>query len=83
MVATYIGVALYIILFSGYVLYERFYLGKKQHFFIPASQVDLVTDAVWKPGEGDLVRAQDQKESDEKKKKTFLARATPNFLKAL
>ncbi|KAF8804296.1 amino acid permease [Phlegmacium glaucopus] len=81
-VATYIGVALYIILFFGYVLYERFYLGKKQHF-IPKSQVDLVTDAVWKPGEGDAVRAQDQKESDEKKKSSVLARVTPKFLKML
>jgi len=66
-VATYIGVALYVILFCGYLVYERFYLGKNQHF-IPKCEVDLVTDAVWKPGEGDIVRAQDRKESDEKKR---------------
>lgn len=83
MVATYIGVALYAILFCGYLVYERFYLGKNQHF-IPKCEVDLVTDAVWKPGEGDFIRAQDRKESDEKKsvKSAFFARVlTLNFLK--
>ena len=83
MVATYIGVALYVILFCGYLVYERFYLGKDQHF-IPKCEVDLVTDAVWKPGEGDIVRAQDRKESDVRKsvKSTFFGRVLIlNFLK--
>jgi len=56
-VATYIGVALYIVLYVGYTLYETVYLGKplKRHF-IPASAADLDTDAVWAPGEGPVVR---------------------------
>jgi amino acid permease len=62
-VATYIGVAMYIILFCGYLVYERFYEGKKRHF-IPKAEVDLATDAVWKPGQGDMIRAQDEKNSD-------------------
>jgi amino acid permease len=73
-VTTYIGVMLYIVLFCGYVGYEKFYLGKNQHF-IPKFEVDLVTDAVWKPGEGDVVHMQDHKESDEKK--SFLTRVLP------
>ena len=65
MVATYIGVALYIILFFGYMIYERFCEGKTTHF-VPSSEVDLVSDAVWGPGQGDLIRAQDQKDSENK-----------------
>ncbi|KIK32579.1 hypothetical protein CY34DRAFT_101158 [Suillus luteus UH-Slu-Lm8-n1] len=53
--ATYIGVALYIILYSGYAVYERFGLGIRQHF-VPLLEVDLQTDAVWKPGEGAIIR---------------------------
>ncbi|KAG5637808.1 hypothetical protein H0H81_003140 [Sphagnurus paluster] len=59
-VATYIGVALYIILYSGYTIYERMQ-GKTQHF-VPVSEIDFVTDAVWKPGEGVAIREQDKKE---------------------
>ena len=66
MVATYIGVTVYIILFCGYLVYERFCEGKKRHF-ISKSEVDLATDAVWKPGDGDKIRAQDHKDSDKKK----------------
>jgi amino acid permease len=53
--ATYIGVALYIVLYSGYTVYERFGLGIRQHF-VPLLEVDLQTDAVWKPGEGAIIR---------------------------
>ncbi|KJA17730.1 hypothetical protein HYPSUDRAFT_146045 [Hypholoma sublateritium FD-334 SS-4] len=60
-VATYIGVALYIVLYSGYTLYERFVLGRTTHF-VPLKEVDLVTDAVWGPGEGAAVRARDLNE---------------------
>lgn len=58
MVATYIGVALYIILYCGYSVYERFVLHRSTHF-VPLREVDLVTDAVWGPGEGEEVRAGD------------------------
>ena len=84
MVATYIGVALYLILFCGYLVYERFYLGKNRHFR-PKHEVDLATDAVWKPGEGDMVRAQDNNlELDVNKSsmKSALAR-TRKFLKTV
>ena len=62
-VATYIGVALYIVLYVGYTLYETVYLGKplKRHF-VPASEADLDTDAVWAPGEGPAVRAGENRE---------------------
>ena len=73
MVATYIGVALYIILFSGYMIYERFYKGKKTHFIIPSSEVDLASDAVWEPGQGDQIRAQDQKDLEKKASSMKLA----------
>ncbi|KAI6043723.1 amino acid permease/ SLC12A domain-containing protein [Pisolithus marmoratus] len=57
-VATYIGVALYLILYVGYVVYERFLLGRRQHI-VPLLKVDLDTDAVWKRGEGLRVRERD------------------------
>ena len=61
MVATYIGVALYIILYLGYSVFERFYERKLEHF-VPTSEIDFVTDAVWKPGEGAAVPERDYKE---------------------
>ncbi|PPQ77160.1 hypothetical protein CVT25_010788 [Psilocybe cyanescens] len=66
-VATYIGVALYIILYTGYTLYEKFFLHRPlSSHFIPALQVNLDTDAVWAPGEGDATRARDRKEREER-----------------
>ncbi|KAJ3505855.1 hypothetical protein NLJ89_g7194 [Agrocybe chaxingu] len=64
-VATYIGVALYTILYTGYTLYERFFLGRTQHF-VPLAEVDLVTDAVWGPGEGPGIRARERGVDGEK-----------------
>ncbi|CAA7259463.1 unnamed protein product [Cyclocybe aegerita] len=64
-VATYIGVALYTILYTGYTLYERFFLGKTKHF-VPLAEVDLVTDAVWGPGEGPAIRARERGVGEEK-----------------
>ncbi|KAF9235205.1 amino acid permease/ SLC12A domain-containing protein [Melanogaster broomeanus] len=61
-VATYIGVALYIVLYVGYAAYERFILGERQHF-VPLLEVDLETDAVWKPGDGARIREQDELET--------------------
>lgn len=58
-VATYIGVALYIVLYSGYTLYERFQM-KVQAHFVPLLEVDFETDAVWKPGEGNIIRARER-----------------------
>lgn len=60
-VATYIGVALYIILYAGYSAYERFYIGKKQHF-VGKLNVDFETSAVWKPGEGAAILERGRKE---------------------
>lgn len=57
-VATYIGVVLYIILYGGYTIYERCVLGKNQHL-VPLLQVDLDTDAVWKRGDGIQFRERD------------------------
>ncbi|KIJ69699.1 hypothetical protein HYDPIDRAFT_79112 [Hydnomerulius pinastri MD-312] len=57
-VATYIGVAMYTILYLGYTAYERFGLGERQHF-VPLLEVDLDTDAVWKRGDGARIRELD------------------------
>ena len=65
MIATYIGVALYVILYGGYSLYERFWLGRRVHF-VPLHEVDLDTDAVWTPGDGARVRARDELEAKNK-----------------
>ena len=46
-------------------MYERVFEGKMTHF-VPSSEVDLVSDAVWEPGQGDLIRAQDQRDSEKK-----------------
>lgn len=72
--ATYIGVGLYVILYGGYTLYEKFVLKKSQHF-VPLAEVDLVTDAVWQPGEGDAVRESDRI-VDQEKKEALRARGT-------
>ncbi|KAI5983118.1 amino acid permease/ SLC12A domain-containing protein [Pisolithus albus] len=57
-VATYIGVTLYLLLYVGYVVYERLVLDERQHI-VPLLKVDLDTDAVWKRGEGLQVRQRD------------------------
>ncbi|KAG6373887.1 amino acid permease-domain-containing protein [Boletus reticuloceps] len=59
-VATYIGVVLYVVLYVGYVAYERFVLGKRTHL-VPLLEVDLETDAAWKLG--DAVRFREEEES--------------------
>ncbi|KIM38704.1 hypothetical protein M413DRAFT_420048 [Hebeloma cylindrosporum] len=64
-VATYIGVALYIVLYTGYTLYEKIALGKTSHF-VPMSEIDFVSDAVWNPGEGEDVRRRDQEVYEKK-----------------
>jgi len=70
--ATYIGVTLYLVLYVGYTLYERFGLGICRHF-VPLLEVDLETDAVWKPGE-DAV-AVDRGQHDDKTEGEWLARS--------
>ncbi len=57
-VATYIGLAIYILCYAGYWLYERLWLKQRQHF-VPLKDVDLDTDAVWRPGEGVRIREQE------------------------
>ncbi|GLB34351.1 putative amino acid permease [Lyophyllum shimeji] len=60
-VATYIGVALYLILYAGYTIYEK--RRGVPHHFVPTSDIDFVTDAVWKPGEVAAIRARDKSNS--------------------
>ena len=65
--------------------YERFYKGKTTHF-VPMSEVDLASDAVWEPGQKDKILAQDLEESKKKRpsmKSAFARVLTPNFLKNL
>jgi hypothetical protein len=75
--------ALYIFLFCGFMAYERIFEGKTKHF-IPMAEVDFETDAVWKPGQGDRIRAQDLEESKMKRPSMKLAIfkvLTQNFFK--
>ncbi|TFK61038.1 hypothetical protein BDN72DRAFT_778696 [Pluteus cervinus] len=65
-VATYIGVALYVILYTGYSIYERFFLGNRRHL-VPLSEADFVSDAVWLPGEGALAREQEKQNLADRK----------------
>lgn len=60
-IATYIGLVLYIVAYIGYALWEKF-VYKVPHHFVPLMEVDLDTDAVWRPGEGKLVREQEAEE---------------------
>ncbi|KAI0355508.1 hypothetical protein OH77DRAFT_1496201 [Trametes cingulata] len=60
-VATYIGLVVYIACYVGYSAYERFWLGKRTHM-VPLMEVDLDTDAVWKPGEGVKMREREAEE---------------------
>ena len=63
--------------------YERFCKGKTTHFVLKC-EVDLASDAVWEPGQGDRIRAQDLEESKHKSPsmKSALSKVlTPNFLK--
>ncbi|KAH9884943.1 amino acid permease/ SLC12A domain-containing protein [Cubamyces lactineus] len=57
-VATYIGLVVYIACYIGYWIYERFWLGQTTHL-VPLLEVDLDTDAVWQPGGGEKLRAQE------------------------
>jgi amino acid permease len=60
-IATYIGVTLYIILYFGFTLWERFHQTKRPHF-VPLLDVDLETDAVWISGQGATTRERDRLE---------------------
>ncbi|KDQ09449.1 hypothetical protein BOTBODRAFT_117179 [Botryobasidium botryosum FD-172 SS1] len=72
-VAAYIGVALYVILYLGYAIYERFGLGKKTHF-VPLAEVDLDTHAVWGKGEGVRIREAEALEKREEMARLSLVR---------
>lgn len=50
---------LYIVLYVGYVAYERYGLEKRQHL-IPLLEVDLETDAAWKAGDAARFREEDE-----------------------
>lgn len=64
MVATYIGVALYVVLYGGYSLYHRLRAPHVPHF-VPLAEVDLDSDAVWERGQGKSIREQERQERAE------------------
>lgn len=74
-VATYIGLVLYIVAYIGYALWEKWVI-KAPHHFVPIMQVDLDTDAVWRPGEGKLVR---EREAGEERLKEEAEAAHPGL----
>lgn len=53
--ATYIGIVLFVGLYVGYIVYERYALGKWTHI-VPLLEVDLDTDAAWKAGDAARLR---------------------------
>ncbi|KAI8989904.1 amino acid permease-domain-containing protein [Trametes punicea] len=61
-VATYIGLVVYIACYIGYWIYERLWLKQTTHL-VPLLDVDLDTDAVWKSGDGLRMR---EKEAEER-----------------
>ncbi|KAI9060005.1 hypothetical protein FKP32DRAFT_1679296 [Trametes sanguinea] len=58
-VATYLGLVVYIVCYIGYWLYERFWLKQTTHL-VPLMDVDLDTDAVWTAGGGVRMREEEQ-----------------------
>lgn len=62
-VATYLGVVLFALLYVGYTIYERIFV-KPRHHFIPLVEVDLDTDAVWRKGEGATVGQAERDEAE-------------------
>ncbi|EIW61182.1 uncharacterized protein TRAVEDRAFT_117373 [Trametes versicolor FP-101664 SS1] len=60
-VATYIGLAIYIVCYVGYWVYDRFWLGNRVHL-VPLMEVDLDTDAVWGQGGGARMREKEAAE---------------------
>lgn len=62
-IATYLGVILFLSLYTGYTIYERIFI-KPPYHIVPLAEVDLDTDAVWKKGEGDTVRQRERDEAE-------------------
>jgi hypothetical protein len=83
-IATYIGVTLYIMLYFGFTLWERFHQTKRPHF-VPLLDVDLETDAVWKSGQGAAIRERDRLEAEasriEKRETRGILRAFWSYIK--
>jgi amino acid permease len=59
-VATYIGLAVYIILYVGYAIYQR--VTTQAPYFVPLLEVDLDSDAVWGKGEGAAIKEHEAQE---------------------
>jgi amino acid permease len=60
-VATYIGLAAYIVLYVGYAAYQRFKMPQAP-YFVPLLEVDLDSDAVWGRGEGAPIKEREAHE---------------------
>ncbi|OSC97918.1 hypothetical protein PYCCODRAFT_1471421 [Trametes coccinea BRFM310] len=58
-VATYLGLFVYIVCYIGYWIYERFWLKQTTHL-VPLMEVDLDTHAVWTAGGGARMREEEQ-----------------------
>ncbi|EJD55389.1 hypothetical protein AURDEDRAFT_109729 [Auricularia subglabra TFB-10046 SS5] len=59
-VATYLGVGTFTMLYVGYTIYEKFVLKLSKPHFVPPHEADLDTDAVWGPGEGEAIKAKER-----------------------
>ena len=63
-------------------MYERVFKGTTR-LFIPICEVDLLSDAVWGPGDGERIRAQDlAKKGKSSMKAALLEVLSPNFIKS-
>ncbi|SCV72000.1 BQ2448_4694 [Microbotryum intermedium] len=62
LVAVYIGLVYFIILFVGYCLWHKFWIKSELPLLVPLLECDFDTGAVWGAGEGQSVKAQDDEE---------------------
>jgi amino acid permease len=63
-VATYVGLAVYVLLYVGYTIYQRIAMPGVPHF-VPLLEADLDSDAVWGPGEGAAIKEQEAQKRKE------------------
>lgn len=78
-VATYLGVIFFMFLYLGYTIYERVFINPPYHI-IPLAEVDLDTDAVWKKGEGEMVRQQDRDEDERRAREEATVHGLKNWV---
>ncbi|SGY93962.1 BQ5605_C037g11619 [Microbotryum silenes-dioicae] len=62
LVAVYIGLVYFIILFVGYCIWHKFWMKSDRPLLVPLLECDFDTGAVWGAGAGQSVKAEDAEE---------------------